>query len=83
MLTAKSTTKSSARLIAAAGVLVLACANYSMAATHGPLGNDFRVSSIVRLQAPEIDPASTASALALLMGSLLVLRGRRRTPSRA
>jgi len=27
---------------------------------------------------PEIDPASTASALTLLMGGVLVLRGRRR-----
>jgi|HubBroStandDraft_2_1064218.scaffolds.fasta_scaffold16883_3 hypothetical protein len=31
------------------------------------------------LKAPEIDPASVASGFTLLLGSLLVLRGRRRT----
>jgi hypothetical protein len=30
------------------------------------------------LTAPEIDPASAVSALSLLVGSVLVLRGRRR-----
>ena len=29
--------------------------------------------------APEIDPASASSALALLTGALLVIRGRRKT----
>jgi len=32
-----------------------------------------------RVGAPEIDPASAASALALLAGGLLILRGRRNT----
>jgi hypothetical protein len=48
----------------------------------GPLLDEVKVSAIGRVQAPEIDPASAASALTLLLGSLLVLRGRRRTQSR-
>jgi hypothetical protein len=33
--------------------------------------------------APEIDPASTVAGLTLLLGSLMVLRGRRAKPVRA
>jgi hypothetical protein len=42
------------------------------------LGIGSGVAALAQTQSPEIDPASGASALALLAGTLLVIRGRRR-----
>lgn len=39
---------------------------------------DYSVTSLTRVSAPEIDPASAASDLTLLLGGLVVLRGRRK-----
>ena len=37
------------------------------------------VIAFAQVQAPEIDPGSAASALALLAGAALIIRGRRRS----
>jgi hypothetical protein len=39
----------------------------------------YTINSLTRVQAPEIDPTSAVSGLTLLLGSILVLRGRRTT----
>jgi Protein of unknown function (DUF642) len=44
----------------------------------GPLLDDVSVSAVGRMKAPEIDPASAASGLTLMLGGLAVLRGRRK-----
>jgi hypothetical protein len=41
------------------------------------VGSGVSVSEVSRVAAPEIDPAAAGSAATLLIGSLLVLRGRR------
>jgi hypothetical protein len=41
------------------------------------VGGNVSISQVSSVQAPEIDPASATSGLTLLMGGLLVLRGRR------
>jgi len=41
------------------------------------LGIGSGVAAMAALPSPEIDPASVGSALALLAGTLLVIRGRR------
>jgi hypothetical protein len=53
------------------------------AAAGGPLNSNYGVfyttwTPISAITAPEIDPASTVGALTLLLGSVVVLRGRRR-----
>ena len=40
-------------------------------------GSTVASAGVVPLQAPEIDPTSVASGLTLLLGTLVVLRGRR------
>jgi hypothetical protein len=42
------------------------------------LGIGAAVAAVAQVQSPEIDPASGASAVALLASTLLVIRGRRR-----
>ena len=42
------------------------------------IGSGVAALAVGPLQTPEIDPASVGSALALLAGTLLVIRGRRR-----
>ena len=44
----------------------------------GPLLDDVKVHAVGRVAVPEIDPASTASGVALLFGGLVVMRGRRK-----
>jgi hypothetical protein len=43
------------------------------------LGIGVQCSGLAVLGAPEIDPASSASAIALLAGAIVVIRGRRRS----
>ena len=42
------------------------------------LGIGAGVAAMAQVQSPEIDPASAGSAVALLAGTLLVIRSRRR-----
>ncbi len=50
-------------------------------ATLGTLGYNITSISVEPTSAPEIDPASAASALTLLLGGLMVLRGKKRIPA--
>ena len=55
----------------------------SYAVTSAVVAVSAQVTSIgpPKLSAPEIDPASTTSAIALLIGGCLVVRGKKRSPS--
>jgi len=68
-------------LVKAIGLAVL-LASFASVSSAGPVTSiickiDPKFGKICATKAPEVDPASAAAGLTLLMGGLVVLRGRR------